>query len=840
MTTLHQSINGDKDGAFALLATSMTNLQDAQRIFTLTDMRTRPADGIEWSPTIRGTMAFDKYFLFLKTFKDDTPGVRAGRIFSHALIASQNDLCHIHDFRHLLALLPQIADKALRPSALQLDTSQPLPRLSPADSPRLAIAVNALLHLDQYQNTIVWVGREGFEDLVTMVWNAASVPIRENLQFDVAFHPREITDTKKINIVWIPPSVLANWIHTSFCLIYPGQNAILSSTAALYLTSDEPHRTELGQVLHEFNITVDNFEDYLYAGRIADLLNANSENATLEEYILTADLTSKLSPDPGCAGGHKQKLLSELAERIYQADAREILGLSNVLWKGFATAEKTLSPALEKWLNKHLLNKEVDTSLIVQKCFEEGTSWWRSIVKTSLKQQLQRWQIDYAPILWQWWSRDATLVAKTCMLLPISPSMEIDLLAARPISISKALSHSVLSAALSKNWLTLHGFALMQLYPPLEALEKQLKVDQVPDDFRALNAMTTGLNDKALLNITLSLNAEKLFLLAAKRITQYPSLLAALDVRHNSWQRIWYYSLEDGRDPWIGVPDPRATLFSLMDIIMDNQPVEVALLEKLCTSPQADLTSYGQRRQLWKKLSPAIRESLLRTTIPGIVDALAGGALILSDLETELCTALAQRDILVSLTCNSHISVSARLQLFDTITTTNQYPDLFMKLLADEPLTYAESALAGKLIIRNYWGQVARFLADSVQKKPDLMPALQECQSLLGLFDKLTLALRGNMHTGKSADDWWNGLKDVCRSLYPHGPTDRGIWLQAGGHEYDLQNHGSGQEIWANALQQLRYRGFNGITTMKLIDTMILENRNNEQLPLLKALFNKL
>ena len=100
MTKVHQAIYGDKNGAYALLKTSLTDIELAKRICNATDLLDRPSSGYLAQSVFRG-FALNDIYIFIKSFPDDDPSVRKGRVLSHVLIVEKNGLNEINDLEEL-------------------------------------------------------------------------------------------------------------------------------------------------------------------------------------------------------------------------------------------------------------------------------------------------------------------------------------------------------------------------------------------------------------------------------------------------------------------------------------------------------------------------------------------------------------------------------------------------------------------------------------------------------------------------------------------------------------------------------------------------------------------
>ena len=87
MIIIHQAIYGEVQGKTSghdLLAASDEKNELFRRVSGHTDLADRPEGGVLSSSVVRGLFTED-HFLLIKTFPDKSPGLRSGRVFSHAL-----------------------------------------------------------------------------------------------------------------------------------------------------------------------------------------------------------------------------------------------------------------------------------------------------------------------------------------------------------------------------------------------------------------------------------------------------------------------------------------------------------------------------------------------------------------------------------------------------------------------------------------------------------------------------------------------------------------------------------------------------------------------------------
>ncbi len=168
MMIVHQAIYGDKSGSYALLKTSLANTELAKRICNVTDLLDRPSNGYLTQPVFRGFAVNDSY-IFIKSFPDNDPSVRKGRVLSHTLIVDQNNLNALNDLNDLFSHFLSDPDKDPELKPIVLDGNLAPTQIADRTS-REAAAINGLLYHSSYNNTLVWIGEEGYLSLIKQIW----------------------------------------------------------------------------------------------------------------------------------------------------------------------------------------------------------------------------------------------------------------------------------------------------------------------------------------------------------------------------------------------------------------------------------------------------------------------------------------------------------------------------------------------------------------------------------------------------------------------------------------------------------------------------------------------
>ncbi|KAA3638072.1 MAG: hypothetical protein DWQ02_05655, partial [Bacteroidetes bacterium] len=312
----------------------------------------RPPGTTLSEPIIRG-FCKNGYYLLIKSFPDHSPGVRKGRIFSHVLIIEKEDYLKIQDITQLVPLLFDKIDKTAKLKPIDL---QPQNRSASQGtvSGQIAGAINGMVnHLD-FDNTIIWIGEEGYFDWISHIWPNLPDTVKVKTRIGGAFDPKKI-DATFLNLKFIPARFEMNWLRTRFKLIGSNCNENMDSQTANILAGNRESSAALQSLIKEFSLEVPEIDDLRVLETIVptyqDLINIKD----LKQLYHFVHYVTQYNPNPQSASSAKKTLVQLITNCIAEANAEEINALVGPDWSGFSKAKSALLDALIKWLEKYLL-----------------------------------------------------------------------------------------------------------------------------------------------------------------------------------------------------------------------------------------------------------------------------------------------------------------------------------------------------------------------------------------------------------------------------------------------------------------------------------------------------
>jgi len=829
MMIVHQAIYGDKSGAYALLKTSLTDTERAKRICNVTDLLDRPSSGHLTQSVFRG-FAFFGFYLFIRTFPDNDPAVRSGRVLSHTLIVDQSDLYKLNDLSPLFSHFISAPEKDPNLSAIVIDNGKAGPAQIVNVKSREAAAINGLLHLSSSNNTIVWIGYEGYPSFVANVWSQLEGSLRARLKLGVGFSPHKV-DVQNHNILYVMEDYANKWEAGGACVIGKEELGTLSSMSSFLLAGNKEKSKPLQEMIRAFEIVPTEIEDYRYLETGVSTYSNLSPTIEFNRLIVLCDLISKYSPDAKVAQTAKHELLSYVKAKVPLASADQINKLKNVDWTGLGNAEQLIGGQIANWIKTSLFILEVDESVVgvIGAAFdlENEVEWWKEAFLGGLKTAFSNWKATYAVVIWKWFGWNIDLVGTLGRLIPTSHGAESDFVACWQ-ELQPKLVQQVNVFAQKRKWLTLHGLSLLQLYSPEESVRKQLAIDSDPGYSDALNKMGQFLPDMEFLQLTVNIGEQRLVNIAGLKAAKTPSLLNPLDVKNDIWRQIWLESIEQGAPLWSGITDPLEVLYALMEEVLKGVEIESRLLLMISKSEWNDLASFEERAKVWQYLNVNVKAGFINATAMGCVRLMGHGNICIDDLEPDIRKWLLDVANVKQLVEDKTINVSTKLQLFEELPGLKEHE--FIMLLNAGQYSATESERLGKLILLKRWKKATDSIVHGISAgREDLKLALKEFQSLLGFFQKLTLTLSGDLSGTISNEEWWAEFIEQCYMKYSHGPKENGLWERAGGQNCDLLVNGSGREIWLDTMRKMR-NGKTNVDALKILREMLKDFSSSGEL----------
>lgn len=812
---VHQAIFGESRGAHALLVKSTSEEVPFIELKSRTDRYGSPPPNTSWDPYISG-YRFKEYYVISKTFPDAN-ATRSGMVLTHALVLNLTEVIKLHDLQSLFRLLPEQSERTASLAVVHLE----VPDLSAADiaatltPPPLGLgsAIHALLNKQDNKKPLVWIGQDGFNEIVAALWQSLWAEARENFSFGFAFSPQDV-ENQQLTLVSTPEKLANRW--AAFQTI--GKSDIHSSysKAEAYLLN-LPEGEPLRNLLADLHTSLVQVSDLKKLEKCFELLQIMPTSMKADEVRLLVRLLGELSPDSNYGVVKKREALERLAHLTKQGQPTDIRALRNLDTSPFIAGNTIIREMIEDWINSHIHAsgklEALENAQLIHLALESSQSDWGRIVQQAAKSALSRWRPDMSSAVWQWWHEEPELFDHLSSAIANREEIQDKLVSHCPAALPELLGDKVCQFAKNRKWYVLHAVVLGAYCAPKDAVRRQLAVDRNTDYLLGLRGLTERLKDEEVIEIALEIGEERLLKLAGDICAKDVNKLLNLDASKEAWRKIWLYSMDVTNSPWAGIRNPQEVVSSLIDLMLKGEDVDATLLLKIARTPYGDLTDHPSRETIWQNMSTSVAEAFLNATAEGWIRRFRVNPEFDNNLEKTLEGAILRgRHVIENINSKQPHQVSFVVNLF------NKFPQLTQSLFTDwlsnavnvrMPINHVEAMTIGSLIARRNWQQVATLLYKLVERnREDLLPALRECYHLLGLIDSLKLRLSGRLgRVPISWDEWWRAFTEAAIELYQRGPEERKLWTRSGGDPTVINLNLPARDSWEEAMQKVRHGG---------------------------------
>jgi len=440
--------------------------------------------------------------------------------------------------------------------------------------------------------------------------------------------------------------------------------------------------------------------------------------------------------------------------------------------------------------------------VLVQALVAETKNWWTKTVLEYVNNRLKKRQPSDAPIIWQWMKNKPALIVQHTSWLP--SDAENELIAKIP-KLETSIAEALLQMSQQKGWLVLHAKVAAQCYSAEKAIQAQLRIDTDEDYTVALEALSKSIKGNLFVPVAAHQTDTRLYHIVGKLIAGNNTLLKGIEIASEGWQRCWEVAIEQGKEVWSGISNPKHTLFEILDHLLAGNSFSGYLLNAISIGKYSSLKDYPQRASIWHELPEKARSGFITATLVELIYEIDISKLSYNELEAELKNGVQSKTVQQQIISGKTIPLSKKLRLFNVLPGLGE--NHVQQLIRDNHYTAAEAEELGRLVSKNRWETVVDTLYDKRFHRNDLVPALLQCSHLLGFWQRLKLSAGGLKRDAISSEEWWNEFLEIASKLFPGGPEQNGLWESAGGDLSQLYTSVSGREKWNNAIRILRNNG---------------------------------
>lgn len=840
---------GDSNGAHDLLKASAEIETIAERLTTFTDKAPHSPPDLVWDPFFRG-FAFENYYVLIKIFPDPTAS-RTGMVFSEALFYPLIEATEISNFGSLLsAFSTAVAEgKQIQSNEFRISISENELHNTNPEPPGLVALLNNLIE-NEREDTLVWIGQNGFAEVTTALWNRITPALRKKMSFRFCFVPQNFSG-RRPSIIYTPSQLSGRWIE--YQRISPANAEAPKNKVVAFLLGRNEGKP-IRDLFFDLEIEPTDWKSlHLCEQCVNYQVKLNRGEITISEFRGLISRIAVLSSDEEQGSDFKENLFGQFCEKVVGGSFEDIFALNNLNLKPFPKANYFLNKSIKGWLKRNLLAiSPVEAAKIFPRAKELYEQTWGSSALDSLIIVTENWSKETAKILWRWWHESAELFEISRNYFPQTKKVTSILCETCPRTLPARLGKIVSEfAAGNKDW-RLYAAAVTAYLSPVEAVIQQLKME--PPKSRPENSGLPVLFDRLetgdILDAFLQIDNTRLLPPLAKRIVTNPKLLAKINFNNAGWQKLAQLMLEKTTEKfWQNASNPQETVFQILDAKLSGILCEPQLITFAGRSRFADLSSYSQRESLWTYLENEDLENFSSATADAWWLTFVNNSQLekIEKPEHLLKQYILNDDRVKEAIENASSSIDLLIRVFKFFKELNQ--DNFENLLyfALDKTRHVNQVTAiglGKFIAERNWKNCAGTLKNQIDRhgRSDLLSALQQCADMFGWIESLLSSTLSNLkQIPLRWEDWWNAFTDCLTDLYQNGPTQNHLWKRAGGDESTILKHVTGRDSWLHAIQTLRDGGGGKkISTFSIIKQVKDDYHNNEKIELLERLFYQL
>lgn len=776
-----------------------------------------PPPGLEWSAYLRAFPHGGVFYVLLRTMPD--PGApRSGMVFAHALFMRIVDLPELGSLQRAIAFLVDRPSPSHPIAPLQLAPTTSCLRSEIA--PGAADVAEALAA--DTPPPIVWVGQEGWEELVTSLWDRLPPTMSRSFRFRLSFGPQDVEGDPQL-LVCTPKRMESRW--TSHVRIGAPSTGFRTDAGRLLLSAEGSGRLQefaasIGAELHDARTAV-------MVEHAASL--SAVDRPTPDTLVQLVRITGFLSPDTKVGVQAKIAMSSALVGSIATMAGADILTLRQLRLDAFADGGKALWRGVRDWVAAGASpsgKADPATPRILGQAMADGPiAEWKDAVRAGLSKLAQS-PGDIAPLLWSWWSQDASLVHALAPLLPLEDRLQRELVRVAPTALREPLAEPVAALCVGRGWLLLHAAVVKRAFAFPDAVRIHLSVD---DKFRRIEPLDTilaGVPGDEVVKCTLVLPDPRLIRRAGEACARQPSLLRGFDPGSEAWRGILLAALVALPDAWKGLVDPEGLVPALAKF---GSQVDDALWQLVVRTQLADISGRNDRADVWPLLPAKFVDAFLQPTADGWLARWRAAPNFEGIPEESLRGAVTSRRRIATF-LGTPCSDQAVLELFELLVELEESPFVdWFERRANEPLDAAVAAEAGRLAKRRGWSVVPQRIVSRYSNRKDLLPALRESYDLLPLPDRVWLYWSGVSLPAPSHDELWQLLVEVAAETFPEPSEAKDVWCEAGGQRSTFPGAETGRARWQAAIRLIR-QGGGGVSGHALIHAMLVERPRNDKL----------
>ena len=828
---IHQSICGEVNKAWGLIKTTLPDVSIAKSIAFRTDLQDQTS-GVNWEPAIRGFPEGD-FFLIMRTFEDKAIDVRPGRKFSHVLLIDKKEIVGIDSIEQIIGLLPKEVNKnmLLEPISIEIISSNTV-GISDTIQGKFNKLIHGYININSYKNTLIWIGQEGFDTAIIELWKRLTVTERQSFQFGILFN-NDHKGTNQLSLIAVPESIQSKFMKSDFFVIGKNDKHKPTELIEQLLIGDDLVRERIQKFEKAIESSPLSREDISLVAKGIETFEQVNIVKDIKKLNTLAHIVARYSPSNKQGVDFKSQLLSRIVQLAETASFSDLIVLRNFKTESFKNSEKTLSISLIAWLKKNIFSKNNNNyNHFFERIKVDNLNWWDKVIILELEVYLNSIQGQQVIIVYNWLIESPATILLVGSYIDKSKESEKYFVEKLPSKISNPLIKQLEEFSKNNQWLTLYAKLLDRQYEFTLALTELFKIDHNQSYFEAIEIITTGKNQKLIINYAVDTGEPRMIELAGKICNVHPKYFSMIEVLNSNWQLIWLASIKNGNHIETGLKEQQKEIFKLFDSIVNGNSISEELIEIISQSQYGNILLYPNRANLWSQLSLNVRNNFLTKTSTHLLQQLSENSTTEVPNDSILTNYISYTGISDFLYLNKN-NIKSVITIFEKFT---QLSDEHLRNYLNNfsgKINAIEATQLGKLVIRRKFINSAYIINGKANKNNNWKYTLIECHHLLDFITKGLLAISGVISkVSIPTDEWWQSVEELIVELYPNTSLTT-IWKKAGGKEADLIMNTSAANTWSDVLYKLRRNHFKNLTMNDLLKEIKKQYGDNPKFKLI-------
>ncbi len=740
---IHQAVYGEKDNGHTLLRHSFDSKEIAQAIALKTDL---PAGHANYPGRnyYLGSLTHTEYFIILKSIPDNDAN-RTAFVHTFALFIEKKDLAEIHDLSQIIQLFPDEYKAAWSPQLLNIE-------LSKNTSETKSISENTLArfayNLINNNKTTIWLGENGFEDLICLFWNRLPWKLRHLLKFRVSFGPNDINEKEKLTIAYTPENLINKW--ESFPILKTDEAPNIPTTSGLdYLINLDKTKCGILKIIESLGITLESFSTIKDLSRLNEFI----ESSDLNDQLDAIDRLHNLAPKVDTGKQIKAEIAQKINSNLKKGTIENILLFRNI--KVNHLPEKTpFNTALKTIIKAQIIDQlKFDTveEILNSHVNQNMEPWLSNILLASIRELCNNWDDNISNLFWNILLKSKNPKAIIVVFDLSKKETESSLIRTLPKKIDSKKSTDLIAIAKANKWFKLHAHLLIKTLPDKEILECQFNLDPSMSERGAFEVISKHTKTLSFIQFTLEHRNEVLISIAVDLLTTKPNDLKYLDVTQQTWLEIWARLIKNGNPAFQGIQQPQAITYQLLDTIIEGKEVPEPILMSIAKTETGDIADYHKRAEVWKYMTVQTKNDFISKSLFNSIHLFLINP-NQNPIEPEISSKIDNSEKLVSLLSNEKYSNSNRLKLFNL--SDNLRETVLIRHLNTTYKKYSveDCKTLGELLNKRKWAETYKKVKlEFVKSNDSFSYTIETCKNTFPIFESSLFDSFSQIFSGSKA-----------------------------------------------------------------------------------------